>query len=1262
MSTLYLGTDLVSLAGRLAEVLDEAVRDDCFRTVTIVVPNRNVRKWLQLWLARRDGVAINLTFDYLENVLWELLGALDPRSFPAPLELLDDEQYRLLILAPLLTEERGPSALTPLRQYLGDRDRQSGRRWWRRAWQLAGQLAALIRDYEYHRHDAIVAKWLTGRDAFPDADAHDLALERAQRELFRRVTRVDSPEEGLRARLGGLLRPPKVCKTLPQYAGELRHEVKPDELRCPAAQRVIPLFGVTQLSAFHTDVLHWLGQRYDLRLFHPNPLLGSLRELPAEPAAAQASLQALAGQFRKADAGTRGDSAAPPLEDLRSAWCVGGAESLALAADLLKAPGSFRPELVPSAALWRGQENTPQQGLFWPDEETTPQQGAPRKGTTVLARLQDHLLGGPGTNAARLAQDTSLQVVACPGPYREVETVHASIVDNLRRQPDLKQTDVAVLVTDMPRYRPAIQAVFDRDPQPLRYNLADFSAVELNFGRAVGGLLDLALESFTRSRVFEVLLNPCFLARLGVDRPQASVWLHWAEELGVYHGWDGEDRQERGYANSALFGWQLALRRLRLGRIMTASDGIRDGPMPSYKDVVPHADFWSSDKEHLDAFCRAVEALLPRLRKLRTADRTGEAWAGEIRALVDDFLLVPGDLSAEAQVRDRLFGRLDDLRLLDGLRSAAGPLPLALVREFLADCLEKTVGTFGRPLTSGVTIATLDMLRALPFRMLYILGLGESLFPGADSRLALDLRHRRSLPGDIRPSETNRFLFLEALLAARDKAYLLYDCRELQRDQELHPSSVISQLLRFLKEHVLSSEKGFEIAKVPLRGSDPRYLGDPSDRGPWDVFVSYSAVDRLVALEEARKQGELGDLTANQRRDAQEMLSRYRRDFRKDFQRAATLTPEQAEEVRTVNLYELVRFLRCPAEAALRRHLRLADEVEVEAADDEPFHIAFPRDHQLLRQAQERFIVRAVTQGIDSALGHWQDDFTALHDEWRRRCLAPDGPFGDANRERFLADLKRRVETAGLADFLDKQRGRQFSGPIQIGPPLAPVGAKMRLPALALDTARGPVRLVGNYDWVWLDSGAVVLLAIHTGSASRVKQKALCRPLLTPLLFGLALRAGQALADGEEFRRRFADRDLQVYLAFNPGNKKKGIAGYCWSPEQLPPERARDYLAALAAEFLDPSGFDLLPADIVFQKKDFRRPFSEDVEVSEHDRRRYAKQLREAVAEDGENEQSPAYRGMRLLRIVGAQVPPDAFDKVRRRFRLLAPREAPHEQ
>jgi hypothetical protein len=150
------------------------------------------------------------------------------------------------------------------------------------------------------------------------------------------------------------------------------------------------------------------------------------------------------------------------------------------------------------------------------------------------------------------------------------------------------------------------------------------------------------------------------------------------------------------------------------------------------------------------------------------------------------------------------------------------------------------------------------------------------------------------------------------------------------------------------------------------------------------------------------------------------------------------------------------------------------------------------------------------------------------------------------------------------------------------------------------------------------------------------------------LLFGLALRAGESSVDGRS-GPQFAEKKLVVHIAH-----QEGVASYSWSPADVSSVQARDYLAALAAEFLDPAGFDLLPIDILMGTKGLHRAFLQDGdgELSERDSQLYRADFQDAVDNDSEKS-PPLYRPMKLLSIVPAGVPADAFEKVRRRFRLL---------
>jgi len=147
----------------------------------------------------------------------------------------------------------------------------------------------------------------------------------------------------------------------------------------------------------------------------------------------------------------------------------------------------------------------------------------------------------------------------------------------------------------------------------------------------------------------------------------------------------------------------------------------------------------------------------------------------------------------------------------------------------------------------------------------------------------------------------------------------------------------------------------------------------------------------------------------------------------------------------------------------------------------------------------------------------------------------------------------------------------------------------------------------------------------------------------------MALRAGASPA-AEAGWGQFEDRELRVHVAY-----EKGVGRYSWSAAKVSAQQARDYLANLAAEFLDPAGFDLLPADILLTRKGLDRAFRQESngQPSEETRLRYRTEFQAAIDDDGERFQFRSYQPMKLLSLLSGKVPDDAFEKVRRRFRLL---------
>jgi exodeoxyribonuclease V gamma subunit len=984
------------LAGRLSDAVGEEQRA-CgpFAMTPVVVPNPNLARWLQFFIAERRGVAANLEFPYLESGMWQLVCGLAPAGAPRP-QLLTHEKLQQLIAAQLVggSDASASPFVEYCRNAAGEFDVRDAE-CIRRVWQISGRLATLFREYDYHR-EGMVRHWLSGADAsfFEAEEGRDLSasqreMESAQRALYRAIF---LPGEGVLARLPSDAPLWSLRMLCDHYLGDVPDGTR--SARVSSLPNSVRLFGLSQLSRFHCELLYRLARLCRVELYHFN----------------------VCSEFWE-DVTTPREDRWRRVKDTPVGGASGSDEELDLAIEnpLLKAWGKAGRETI---KLLADLEDQYQECIVdWVDDEG--QAGAPGQPGTVLRRIQDAVLLRTSA-VGSLPQDRSVQVAGCPGIQREIETVYNSIVTNMDdpetgKAAGLRLTDIAVLVPDMATYKPVIASVFDAHGA-VPYSLVDSNAfLDSVFGAAVLGILDLVGSAFTRRKVFEVIFNPCVLAGAGVTHADACQWLAWADELGVFHSFDAAHRVERGLGATSAFTWEQALRRLRLGRILSppsAGGGIA-GPLG---DIVPYEDM-RSDSVLCEHFNVLLERLFRRLHPLAEATHSCAEWYDIVRGLIEDFLDVPEDMNGEAHVRRVLLNGLADLGGksdtpgLDAMLSCVGlasGVGFPWVREWLASSLAAIPSGKGAYLTGGVTVASLLPMRPIPFKIVYIVGLGEGGFPGRDERSTLDLRRLRRRVGDVSSTDAGRYLFLETLSSVRAKLVLSYVERDLQKDEELFPCSVLKQLMAFAAEHVLSVS-GEE--SVPLRVYHPPLngfaltaaQGQSEACSEWtDLYREWSVQDWVLRAQQAVAAGEASaeqvvaaarsardrlatapgrgrqirlldallrdlvatDMSAGTAEAAVEVPAAIAADLRDLPLFAGGRTGGSAEapvpaggEVVRVTISQLADFIRDPAQACMKRRLGIYaedDDSEAALAEDEPFAAGFPESYQLVTSAVRR--------------------------------------------------------------------------------------------------------------------------------------------------------------------------------------------------------------------------------------------------------------------------------------------------------------------
>jgi len=1200
---LYFSNQLDQLADKFSDVVADEVRrqDNILQPPVVIVPNANLAKWLQLSLAEKQSIFMNVEFQYLEAGLWGMLAALDAGENKP--DMLDNDQLKILLLHILQNLDRRDADYWPISQYLFGEDDAKRPDDAARLWQLAEKLAHLFKEYEFHRID-MIRQWAAGA---PDAEG----MQRCQQQVYARLKIL---RDDLARRSGKQL-----LSTL-EYADMVLADSARDHRQAADLQSV-HFFGLSQISNFHLTLIGGLQDDYTIHIYTMNPSQEFWEDIqtPREKRWIQRkNVKTLAIQTSEQDQGelfTQADNA------LLAAWGKPGRENVRLLCQLT-------------------------------DYDFNACFAAPQPAGSILQRIQNDILtlAGSEPEAKRLGQDRSLQIVACPGLYREVDTVYNSILFNLGQDDTLQLTDIAVLVPDISKYKPAFDSVFNRRPRQLAYNLVDSRAeIESIYGKAVLAILKLASGRFSRNEVFDLILNPCFMRRWKIGPDEVLAWVNWTSELNIFHTFDRESKAARGYPASGNFTWQQGLERLRLSRIMAAPNVTDPLGFGHYQERVPFSDVKTGDEDLVEKFCLAIESLHHAVSRLNGGGLSGEQWKQRFFQTCDLLIEIPEDISGEAVVRQALLKAFDNLELYDRLQEGA-PAPaldVDLIKEFIRANLGSISGGHGNYLTGGVTISALQPMRPIPFRIVYVLGMEEGSFPGKADLSSLDLRLSRRRIGDISLPERNCYLFLEMLLSVRQKLYISYVARDLQKDRLQQPCSVINQLIRYVEQKILSDEQPFRMAEVPLAGYSDRYL-DPDAVSAWsDVLVNDSLADR-VAYYRVQRLWE-----AFQRRASQNDLARAARfDPQLSFEITAPAAADQ--QVEKITARQLKKFLEHPVRQKIQRHLGLYDEEEtiedVVLREDEPFFSEFPLDYRL-KMDPIKLWMEAHVGAMDTDIANPDPAafYHQVYDACRRKSQTPEGAFAELDRDEILGHVRQIAQT--LDPVLERLKSaKQWFRAVSIGEAAEepiPSGSRwplkrfnplsLTVPTLnrASQTVTRAVELHGQLPWVWQDAADAWHVLVLTGSGKNPREPD--KYVLEPVLFYLMCLVG------DESGRWIAASGITLHIVYRDIVKD-------WT-YRFDRQTAAAYLAELASNILNQSMTAWLPFDTATTRSIRPHKLPQD-EVSDVTRREFAAEMETAFAEEEEDY---------LIRIAKPTIPADAFERVRRRFKIYFDGTEPEE-
>jgi exodeoxyribonuclease V gamma subunit len=858
---------LEALANALAAVTRAPLRSALAPEI-VVVQSLGMRRWLSLDLAQRFGVSMNVRFPFPAAFAQEVFRAAFRDGEVDAGFGRERLPWRVLATFPRLLGEPG---WEELRGYVEGADAPL------RAYQLAQRIAAIFDRYLAYRPEMLL-EWQASR-----------AAKDWQAQLWRELVKGRAENH-----------PPALLHRLQQ--------------RTPASLPKLPerisVFGISSLPPLYLHLLTNVSRCLDVHLFLLEPTDQYWGDTKSH---------------REQDRHLRDRDTTPEAEHfdvgnpLLSSLGKVGREFQRIVADLEPASIAEYFGAPPSSC---GHPHDAQSALL--SEQALRASSELPHGTAappvrLLERVQADIFelrdrsadkrsadgGSADQREPVAADDRSIQIHRCHGAMREVEVLHDQLLELFTRDPALTPRDILVAMPDVETYAPFIEAVFGA-PEDARhaipFTVADRTArAESSLADAFLRLLDLYGSRFNAPAVLALLDCPALRARFELRESDLETIRAWIVESGIRWGIDEEHRAALGLPRLRANTWRAGLERLLLGYALPG-----DG-RTLFAELLPHREIEGALALTLGRLVEFAEALFAKVPAL-SVPRPLPQWEQACRDLLHTFFDDSDDSADEVRRLRDIFAALGRI----GTDAEfAEPVAFEVLRAHLAGALTDTDSGLGF-LAGAVTFCALKPMRAIPFKVICLLGMNDTAFPRRDAGLAFDRVASEPRRGDRTQRDDDRYLFLEAILSAREVLYLSYSGLSPRDNRASPPSVVVSELLDYLEENYAPAAGELRetlVTQHRLQAFSPAYFtGNPR-------LFSYSAENARTSRS--------GDAPR---------VSRGR------FAEAPL--PPPGPEWRAVDLDQLAEFFAHPAKFFAQKRLRLALPEDFEPLDEsEPLEL-----------------------------------------------------------------------------------------------------------------------------------------------------------------------------------------------------------------------------------------------------------------------------------------------------------------------------------
>ncbi|ADI37409.1 exodeoxyribonuclease V subunit gamma [Waddlia chondrophila] len=597
--------------------------------------------------------------------------------------------------------------------------------------------------------------------------------------------------------------------------------------------------------------------------------------------------------------------------------------------------------------------------------------------STCLQALQMDLLklrNGKFLEKRSFKEDNSIQIHVSTSKTREVQALYQTLLGIIDQHREIDPYDIVVMAPNIKVYEPMIRAVFQSPQSQLNCQIMDLNLLDQSdVVKGFFHLLDLAETRWENESILNLFSFFSFQEKQGLTQTEVEKIGKWVRDTKIRWGIDARHRSEillRNHCekgmldNSAAGTWKMGIDRLLLGTAMILPSGIEEKARFNRR---PLREVAASDQELLGEWAFLIGKLREDLSLLSSGKKMPlDEWSEYLLYLLNQYFSWNRASEKEKAQAETLAKSIELLRIADA--GAKDFYPFSTVIFHLKKALELQEVHDRENYVQAVRFCSMLPMRAVPAKVVVMMGMSEENYPRKEDKTILNqLYFQKGVDPFPSTTEFDRYLFLEAVLSARQSLILSYHKKEQGGEKLNECSLLISELVHYLDQSFsISGLKPSEsiVYEHPFYSFDKKYFQEGQK------IRSYSMPDYLAALSYYKVENK----------------SSYR--FLPAFHSPSSLTNQKFE---VIDVKEIKRLARNPFRFYFQKRLGIFLKEEEETSTEETLTLS-PLDLSKFRKESWRISMDKMLQ-IAELEG-----------------MIPVGPFRD------LSIRKAAAEAASVAE------------------------------------------------------------------------------------------------------------------------------------------------------------------------------------------------------------------------------------------------------